>query len=386
MGCPSQCILGENLTFTIQAVNASGDVANATGSPAYSVYEDETAASILSGSMTQLSSQTGFYSEQIATTTANGFETYKSYTIRITATISGVSVGTAYTFLCLGTEDAPQSTTGALTTVANFKSYIGLTSTDDDALIGYLISRATDAIEKYCNRVLRSADYREFYDGNGERELLLRQYPITDVSALSIGRANALAITNSNADAWQARVTITATEMTLYVDGGANAGSDTLTLADYTVSTIIDAIIDLGKGWDASVVTSDYAVYDADELLPAFGLNCLETQVYAEAPMWTPHDFTVTPELAVVTLSCESFTRGVQNIVIRYTAGYVVTPADLEQICIDLTNIYYTGRKHDLSLKAERLADHRIEFSQDARDLPSHITIRLAPYKKNKII
>ncbi len=386
MGCPSQCILGENLTFTIQVVNASGDVANATGSPAYSVYEDETSTSILSGSMSQLSAQTGFYSEQIACTTANGFETYKSYTVRITATVSGVSVGTAYTFLCLGTEDAPQATTGALTSVANFKSYIGLTSSDDDTLIGYLISRATDAIERYCNRTLRSADYREYYNGTGERELLLKEYPVTAVSALSIGRANALSITNSNSDAWQARVTITSTEMTLYIDGGSNAGDDTLTLSSYTVSTIVDAIIALGKGWNASVVTSDYAVYDADELLPAFGLNCLDRQVYAQAPIWTPHDFTVTPELGTIALSCEIFTSGIQNIVIRYTAGYVVTPADLEQICIDLTNIYYTGRKHDLSLKAERLADHRIEFSQDARDLPSHITIRLAPYKKNKII
>jgi hypothetical protein len=72
---------------------------------------------------------------------------------------------------------------------------------------------------------------------------------------------------------------------------------------------------------------------------------------------------------------------------VRYTAGYVTTPADLEQICIDLVNTYLKSRTYDSSIKSEKLGDHSITFATEsggggARDIPSHIAKRLAPYKK----
>ena len=53
MGCPTQCILGENLTFTEQ-VKYFGEPIDADGNVSYSVYEDETGTAILSGTMTKL--------------------------------------------------------------------------------------------------------------------------------------------------------------------------------------------------------------------------------------------------------------------------------------------------------------------------------------------
>jgi hypothetical protein len=381
MGCPTQCVLGENLTFTIQAVDGSGAVADATGNPAYSVYEDETSTAILSGSLAKLSSQTGFYSEQIECTAANGFERYKSYTIRITATVSGVATGTAYTFICLGVEDTPSATTGALTTTALFKSYAGITHTDDDTLIGYLISRATDAIEKYCDRTLRSASYRQRYDGKGYKELLLDEYPVTAVTSLSTGIADVIRITNTTSDAWHTGIKITSTTMTLSIDGGTNDGSDDLTLSSYTIETLVTAINALGKGWSATTTISDYAVWDADEILPTSGLNCLDRNAYVSVPQKTEQDFIVDEYVGSITLPT-GFPSGDQNVTVRYTAGYATTPADLEQICIDLVNTYYRGRKRDMSVKSEKLSDHSITFVDGSFGLPKEIRIRLAPYKK----
>ena len=45
----------------------------------------------------------------------------------------------------------------AYTTVANLKSYLGVTGTTDDALLGYLVNRAQQAIDSYCGRTFESS-------------------------------------------------------------------------------------------------------------------------------------------------------------------------------------------------------------------------------------
>lgn len=96
--------LGGNLTFYLNTHNPSGGAAtDATGSPSYEVYEEETGTSILTGSMSKLddAGTTGFYSEQIACTTGNGFEQGKYYGIYIEATVSGVT-GTSHRVFQVG--------------------------------------------------------------------------------------------------------------------------------------------------------------------------------------------------------------------------------------------------------------------------------------------
>lgn len=95
--------IGDNLTFTVNThTPATGAAVDADAVPDYRVYEDETAVPILTGSMALLddANTTGFYSEQIAVTAANGFEAGKSYTIRITGVVGGVTGVEIHTFGC----------------------------------------------------------------------------------------------------------------------------------------------------------------------------------------------------------------------------------------------------------------------------------------------
>jgi hypothetical protein len=72
---------------------STGAAVDADAVPGYRVYEDETATPILTGSMALLddTNTTGFYSEQITLSAANGFEAGKSYCIRITLVVGGVT-------------------------------------------------------------------------------------------------------------------------------------------------------------------------------------------------------------------------------------------------------------------------------------------------------
>ena len=384
MGCPSSCILGQNLTFTKQFYTGDGSAVDATGDVSYSVYENETTTAILTGTMAKFASQTGLYAETIACTAANGFEWAKSYTVHITATISGILVPVAYNFICLSGTESLSATTGALTTTANFKTYIGETSTDYDALITSLIARATSAIERYCDRVLVSATYRQRYDGDGTGILLLEQYPVTAVSLISTSTQDVLRITNTTTDAYHTRVDVSSTAMVLTIDGGTSEGSTSFTLADYTITTLNTAINATGSGWVSVVNDTTFGVWNASELLPVYGLHCLDNWVYVQTPYEPISSYNLEEDNGTVTYS-GGFCQGVGNVIVKYTAGYVTTPADLEQICIDQVNIYFKGRDKDLGLKSEKLADHAITFADDARDISASMAKRLAPYRKWKV-
>lgn len=100
MGCPSHCTIGDNLVFSICTHDADTGALTDASAVTYRVYEDETATAILNGTMAVLdtANTTGFYTELIAVTTANGFEAGKTYTIYIEATVDGVTGGISFAF------------------------------------------------------------------------------------------------------------------------------------------------------------------------------------------------------------------------------------------------------------------------------------------------
>ena len=124
MGCPAEVVLGDNLVFSICTHDPdTGVLTDADGAPAYRIYEDETATAILTGEMAVLDTgnTTGFYTEKVACTTANGFEINKSYTIYIEATVDSDKGGICYGFTIDGTHAilrnkmAVTNSTGAVT-------------------------------------------------------------------------------------------------------------------------------------------------------------------------------------------------------------------------------------------------------------------------------
>ena len=101
MGCQSEVFIGDNLTFSICTHDPdTGALTDADFAPGYYIYEDETATAILDGTMAKLddANTTGFYTQQIACTTALGFEAGKSYTIYIQATVDSDMGGISYGF------------------------------------------------------------------------------------------------------------------------------------------------------------------------------------------------------------------------------------------------------------------------------------------------
>jgi len=101
MGCQSEVDVGDNLVFSITTHDPdTGVLTDADTDPTYRIYEDETMVPILTGTMVQLDNvnTTGFYTELIACTVANGFENGRSYTVYIEATVDADTGGICYGF------------------------------------------------------------------------------------------------------------------------------------------------------------------------------------------------------------------------------------------------------------------------------------------------
>jgi hypothetical protein len=74
-----------------------------------------------------------------------------------------------------------------LVTKTEYKTYMGITSTNSDSEIDFLIPKVSDLVKSYCRRTF--VDYYsnikvEFFDG-GFREILLKETPVVSVSSVA---------------------------------------------------------------------------------------------------------------------------------------------------------------------------------------------------------
>ncbi len=409
MPWPDLAVLGENFNGSIIVEAGTGSPVDADSLPTYAIYEDGTNTAILTGNYAKLddSGTTGFYQVEIACSVANGFERFKTYHVKSAGAVSTVAIATTDSFMVFGSSDVFTSSSGALTTTSNFKDYAGITGSGNDSLIAALINRATDAIQRFCDRTFISTTYREIRDGYWT-DIQTHNYPIISVQMFSVWRDSAIEILNTNSDAYNAYVQISDTTMTLVVQGGANAGTSTITLSDHATLTALGVAIEaLGTGWTVTVESS-LATWAPIELLLVSGLNCLTDSALLDLPGTPKSSYLIDNDSGIITNSYNNqyhtyddmywegeqpgysygpLLRGrgrrTQSVIIRYTAGYATTPGDLEQICIDLTKLYYDARKQNASVDSEKIGDYSYKISSDgSMAIPNGLQDRLGKWKR----
>lgn len=237
----------------------------------------------------------------------------------------------------------------------------------DEYNLNEWINRASRAIERYCNRKLKSRTYtREQYWGSGYDRLILEQYPATQVLRVAEGRTSAFSIRNTSSDMNWATVEITSTTMELIVDGGTNDDDTTLTLTSYTsIDALITAIEALSKGWSCTAISSETDTRDADELLIRPGMYVdSNAQAYCEIPNDYLTDFRLEKPSEDrnegVLYYTGGFTAGIEFF-ITYLAGYTTIPYDLELFCFELIKYKIDQKETDAGMRSERKGDYAYE-------------------------
>ncbi len=79
----------------------------------------------------------------------------------------------------------------ALIATSDLKTYLGITASTDDTLLGNCITNAQDLMERYCSRTFDTATFTEDYDGTGTAVLTVNNPPITTLTSVSTLSRNA---------------------------------------------------------------------------------------------------------------------------------------------------------------------------------------------------
>jgi hypothetical protein len=293
------------------------------------------------------------------------------------------------------------------------------TAGTNDGLVSALITSVSDAIEKYCRRRFVSTSYDELYNGQGDRRLLLRQYPVQSVQSVRYRPVTVLKVTNTTAANVQARASVLATGLQLVsVSSGVKTTVTAgLTFAgNPTLSALATAVNGLGNGWSAQTIgdSTNYGSWpSADLYWPSSygdgleGAGVLQSQgaqqcvagSFAELKMhtyelagyqWDPRGWLLRaipytdPEL----LHPEDlvFPVGINNFRVQYTAGYSVIPEAVQEACAQWVSALYQLAQRDPSLL------HQVPASgttsgwspvASAGGLPStNVQVLLAPYRR----
>jgi hypothetical protein len=80
-----------------------------------------------------------------------------------------------------------------------------------------------------------------------------------------------------------------------------------------------------------------------------------------------------------LTLRGYVFTRRPQNVVIIYTAGYLIIPPDIAQACIDLVCLRYRERTRIGEVSRATGGTETVTYSQ--RDMSEHVKLLLSQYR-----
>src|ERR1700677_4422630 len=136
-----------------------------------------------------------------------------------------------------------------LITLTTAENYIS-TSSPNTTLLASLISNVSQAIVKYCKRDFVSTFRDELYNGNGDRRLCLRHFPIVSIQSVRYRPVTVLKIINNDtATNQQARAQIVSTGIQLSRVASGVAITETLITfaSNVTLTACANAINALGS-------------------------------------------------------------------------------------------------------------------------------------------
>lgn len=265
-----------------------------------------------------------------------------------------------------------------LAQLADLKTWLDLQSTDDDILLGRLITQVSRAILGFIDRAtILPAEYNETRDGDGTNAIILRQWPVIAVASCVIdGRT----ITPAGPLGPATRAT---PGFVLEQASPAPPGN---------MQKLILRGLNFRSGQQNVVITyrAGYQVSDETALVP----STAPYEVTAEAPYgdWASDAGVAyangTPLAAVagtpaagqysVAAGVYSFTAADAGAAVAITYGYV--PADLGFCCLDWAAELYAYRAR-IGQRSKSLGGQET-LSFIVKDVPDFVASALQPFKR----
>jgi len=278
----------------------------------------------------------------------------------------------------------------ALTTVADVKTYMGVTSSDDDTLIETIVNNVSDQIEKWCDRKIVQQTVTEFLDAQASRTIGLSHSPVISVDLIAYGARDSVSISSDTATDLLATIAIEEDQARcVRIASDGTTTISTLAFTTYTTTANLAASINSLTGFSAS------AIYNAPvwTLHRMGGRNVMDATAFLTVTADDENEYRVDYDRGLVHLRADAFPRfaekrfanrfpdAFQSVLVRYAAGYATVPNAAVQAAFELISDAYRGRDKDRSINQESLGDYSYtlrawsEWSENVKTL-------LAPFRR----
>jgi len=271
-----------------------------------------------------------------------------------------------------------------------------------------LITAASDAIRRQCNRDFVQSTYCEYYSGGVylKAPLRLRQFPVLQITRVAGNPQAALQVMNlDSATNQRATVETTTTGLTLFRIASGVPTSVSLSFADYpTVGQMASAITALGGGWSATTqsqtITGDFSKWPSADFKPLQGaattfLGGGYLEIYTEelqpfmswptdgyeelGPSWRASGWRLDDQTGEL---YGRFPRGQLNIRIDYSAGFATVPQPIQEAAVQLVQDLYQASLVNNTVKKTTLGDSSVELKSTTAtsELSGKVSLLIAPY------
>jgi hypothetical protein len=263
---------------------------------------------------------------------------------------------------------------GDLTSLANVKSWAGVTSDIDDVSLSRLITAASRFIINYIQRgQLVRHTVNELRRGTGNDNIMLREYPVIQINSLII---------RNSAQTPQTAPPFGSGYVLEPWDGTDTSGAQKL----FSCGCLFwrDGLPTVSISYDAGFYTSEIQTISAD------GPFTLTTNKVWAADGAVVYTNTETPLVAVASQTPAQgqyndtgglYTFNAADASASVTLSYSYTPADIEQACIELVGERYKASSRIGMVSKTLGGQETVTFSQ--KDMNSFIMTLLQPFVAN---
>ncbi len=279
----------------------------------------------------------------------------------------------------------------ALTTVADLKTYLGITVTTDDTLIETIINNVSDQIERWCDRKFVASTFKEYITARGDRTLAVDNPPIISVDVVAFGTQDAIRVSSNVSTDLMATVAVEESQVRLYrVASDGTATATNLTFASYPTTATLTTAIAAVTGYTATkqvdaptfmlhrtggreVMTSTFAITYPDDAESDYRVDYERGLLHIKSDAF--------PRTVEGTLLNNRFPNQFESVFIQYSGGYSTIPNALVQAAFELCSDAYQGRDKDRSIQSESIGDYSYSLA-DPASWPEHVMILLAPFRR----
>jgi len=260
--------------------------------------------------------------------------------------------------------------TFALTSLANLKTFLDISSSADDTLLEDCIDRASDMIETMADRKFKQRTYYEWTMPSGERTFTLDNFPIISMNTVSYGTQITFTVESDTASTdVLATVSNNGTKLRLHkINAAGSSSTSELAYSSYPTTTqLVNQINSSVSGWSATLTENAYSY----SLHRFGGRGVIDAPCNLEYPSDNVSDYRVEYDIGLVHLKADAFPSvfsgdahinrfpsGFFPVYVEYDAGYATIPDNLEQIALELAADIFNGRTNDRGMQSEAIGSY----------------------------